>query len=65
MGDFLQGEKFRDDADDAAACRQCRIGQCAHQPDIAAAIDQGQAASGEGFAHGLGRSGVSGPGAGI
>src|SRR5262249_18293925 len=37
-------EEARDHADDAPARRQRRVGHGAHDPDIAAAIDEGDAA---------------------
>jgi hypothetical protein len=46
-GHFLADQRFGDDADDRAAGRQAGVGDNAHEADIAAAVDQFDAAPGE------------------
>lgn len=50
MGDFFFGERFRNDTDHAAAFGKAGVGNGAHKPDIASAVDEGDAALGEEFA---------------
>ena len=40
VSDFARHEVLRDDADDAAAGAERRIGDGPHQPDVAAAVDE-------------------------
>jgi hypothetical protein len=56
MRQFARDHPPRDDADDLTARRQRRVGQDAHQPNIAAAIDERQLA--------LGQDGAAVPGGG-
>ncbi|MNO85790.1 hypothetical protein D3C76_771690 [compost metagenome] len=54
VADFLVLETLRDDADHFAAGRQCRVGNNAHQPHGATAVDQGQLTFGQRLAKGHG-----------
>jgi hypothetical protein len=51
VGQFGRVHAFDDDADHLAAAVEHAVGQGAHQPGPAAAVNQGQAASGQRLAH--------------
>ena len=50
VGDFLVDEDVRDDADDVAAGGECGVRYRTHQADARAAIDEAEAALGDGAA---------------
>ena len=60
VADLLLAQRPRDHAVDLAAGFERGIGDDAHQPDGAAAIDQRQAAPGDDRAHGAGALGMDG-----
>ena len=60
MRDLAHGERVRDDADHRAAGVEHRVGERAHQADVAAAIDERQVTGGDLPAHLLSRVEVSG-----
>src|SRR5690606_14335664 len=65
VGDLPVGQLLGDHAGDLAAGGQHRVGDGAHQADVAAAIDQAQAFLGDAVAEGDGALGIGGLGAGI
>ena len=61
VADFAVEQHLRNHADDAAAGRQRRIGERAHQSDAPAAVDEREAAPRDQLAGTNGERGVSGP----
>jgi hypothetical protein len=51
MGEFAVDEGLWDDAGDSSAAAECRIRDDAHEPNIAAAVNELQPAPGEKFTH--------------
>jgi len=65
VGEFLGLQRRRDDADYLAAGRQSRVGDDAHQADVAAAVDNSEPAADGGDGKFAGRGGVLGPAADV
>src|SRR5262245_58068064 len=61
MCDFETYEVLRDHADDLASRRKACIGECSHQADISAAVDQSKTSRGQLCAEGASRVGISLP----
>jgi hypothetical protein len=64
VGELFIGESAGNDADDAAAGGKRAIGEGAHEPDVAAAIDEGDGLPSEEPAEGGGGLGILGMQAG-
>ncbi len=64
MTQFAGDHAARDDADHLAAGGESGVGQDAHEADVTAAIDDGEAALGEDGAAAPGGGGIFGQGAG-
>ena len=56
VGDFAAGEDVREDADDWSAAGEGGVGDCAHEADRGAPVDEAEMGGGDGSAEGAGFS---------